>query len=185
MDVTDTTLPGVKIFTPASFADARGAFSETYNARRFDEHVAGLTFIQDNESHSAKPFTIRGLHYQAPPCAQAKLIRVVRGKIFDVAVDVRKGAPTYGQWVSEILSADNRRQLFVPAGFLHGFMTIEADTIVNYKVTDYYSAALDGAVHWASPSLAISWPAAPSDAIMSEKDAAAVDFDAFESPFTI
>jgi len=184
MDVIDTELPGVKIFVPASFSDPRGAFSETYSAHRYADHVAGLTFVQDNESRSARPFTIRGLHFQAPPCAQAKLIRVVRGRVFDVAVDIRKGSPTYGHWVSEELTADNRKQLFAPAGFLHGFMTLEPDTIVAYKVTDFYNAALDGAVHWASSTLGIPWPASPKDVVASEKDAAAVDFSAFETPFT-
>lgn len=183
MKIHETKLSEVKVFTPAVYSDARGDFSETYAERRYAEHVAGVSFIQDNESRSAKPFTIRGLHYQAPPCAQGKLIRVVHGKIYDVAVDIRNGSPTYGHWVSEILSANNRRQLFAPAGFLHGFMTLEPDTVVNYKVTDYYNAALDGAVHWASPTLGIPWPASPADIVVSDKDAAAVDFNAFESPF--
>ncbi len=185
MDVIETALPDVKVFVPPAFEDARGAFSETYSARRYGPHAPGLVFVQDNESRSAKPFTVRGLHFQAPPFAQAKLVRVAQGRIFDVAVDARKGSPTYGKWVGEELSAANRKQLLAPVGFLHGFMTLEPDTVVAYKVTDYYDEASDGAVHWASPSLSIAWPAPPEKATLSEKDAAAVDFDRFESPFSV
>lgn len=184
MDITETAIPDVKIFVPHAHEDARGAFSETYSARRYAAHLPGLTFVQDNESRSAKPFTIRGLHFQAPPFAQAKLVHVVQGRIFDVAVDIRKGSPTYGHWVSEELTADNRKQLFAPLGFLHGFMTLEPDTIVSYKVTNYYDKASDNAVHWASPSLDIAWPVSPTNTVFSEKDASAVDFDAFDSPFS-
>lgn len=184
MDVIKTAIPDIKIFVPAAHEDARGAFSETFNARRYADHLPGLTFIQDNESRSAKPFTIRGLHFQTPPHAQAKLVRVVQGRIFDVVVDIRKGSPTYGQWVSEELTAENRKQLLAPVGFLHGFMTLAPDTVVSYKVTNYYDGPSDSAVHWASPSLNIAWPASAANTIHSEKDATAIDFDEFDSPFS-
>ncbi len=184
MDVIETAIPDVKIFIPPAFEDARGAFVETYNQRVYAPRAPGLIFVQDNESRSEKSFTVRGLHFQAPPFAQAKLVRVARGRIFDVVVDVRKNSPTYGKWIGEELTAANRKQLLAPVGFLHGFMTLEPDTIVAYKVTNYYDKASDGAVNWASPSLGIDWPATPNNAILSEKDAAAIDFDSFESPFS-
>ena len=184
MEIIDTAIAEVKIFKPAAIEDSRGYFSETYNQRALAPYLGALSFLQDNESCSAKPFTVRGLHYQAPPFAQAKLVRVLRGRIFDVAVDARKGSPTYGKWAAAELSTENRRQLFAPVGFLHGFMTLEADTVVAYKVSEYYDPASDGAVDWASPSLGISWPASPETAIVSDKDRAAIDFSDFQSPFS-
>ncbi len=185
MDIIETAIPDVKVFVPPAFEDSRGAFSETFSHRLYAEHTPDVLFVQDNESRSVKRFTVRGLHFQAPPFEQTKLVRVVRGRIYDVTVDARKGSATYGKWVGEELSAANRKQLLAPAGFLHGFMTLELDTIVAYKVTNYYDKASDGAVHWASPSLNISWPAPAENVILSEKDASAVDFSAFESPFSI
>lgn len=184
MEIIDTTIADVKIFKPTAIEDARGYFSESYNQRALSPILGDIAFVQDNESYSVKPFTVRGLHYQAPPFAQAKLVRVLAGRILDVVVDARKSSPTYGNWTATELSAENRRQLFAPVGFLHGFMTLEADTIVAYKVSEYYDPASDGAVHWASPSLGIAWPAAPEKAILSDKDSAATDFSAFESPFS-
>lgn len=184
MDVFETTIPDVKVFVPAVYEDSRGFFSETYNEQRLSAHAPGLKFVQDNESYSAKAHTLRGLHHQAPPFAQTKLVRCTRGRIFDVAVDVRKGSPTYGAWVGVELSAANRKQLLAPAGFLHGFLTLEPDTIVSYKVTAFYDAKADGAVHWASPSLAIDWPAPAANITLSEKDARAIDFAEFQSPFS-
>lgn len=183
MDIVDKEIPDVKIFTPRVFEDARGYFTQTYTRNQFDIHVPGLNFVQDNESCSREVYTVRGLHYQAPPFAQDKLIRVLRGRIFDVAVDVRKGSPHYGHWVSEELSAENRKQLFAPKGFLHGFITLEADTVVAYKVTNFFDGPSDRAVFWASDSLGIPWPVAPDQAILSDKDAAATPFDDFNSPF--
>ena len=185
MDVKETGIVGVKIFTPLRFEDPRGYFSEVYTQNKFAPHTDGAVFVQDNESCSAAPFTVRGLHYQAPPFAQAKLVRVLKGRIFDVAVDVRKGSPTYGAWVGEELSAENGRQLFAPVGCLHGFMTLEPDTIVAYKVSDFYDKASDGAVFWASKGIGIPWPAPARKAVLSEKDADAIDFDAFDSPFSV
>ena len=183
MDVIDTDLADVKIFCPRRFEDDRGYFMETFAAHKYASAIGDMTFVQDNESFSRAPFTVRGLHYQAPPFAQAKLVRAVKGTIFDVAVDVRSGSPSYGQWTGVELSADNGRQLLVPAGFLHGFMTLEPDCLVAYKVTTRYDAASDGAVHWASPELGIEWPGAADKVVLSEKDAAAPTFSAFASPF--
>lgn len=183
MDVQSLDLPGVKLLTPRRFADARGYFAESYNARAFAEATGGVEFVQDNESLSEHVGTVRGLHYQAPPFAQAKLVRVVQGAVFDVAVDVRKGSPTYGRWTGAELSADNGRQLFVPAGFLHGFVTRAPETLVLYKVDNYYDRDSDGAVHWLSPSLAVDWGLDPQAAVLSEKDAAAPYFSDFETPF--
>lgn len=183
MEVLSKEIPDVKIFIPRVFEDSRGYFLETYTRSKFDPHAPGLDFVQDNESYSHEIYTVRGLHYQAPPFAQDKLIRVLRGRIFDVAVDVRKRSTTYGQWVGEELSQDNRKQLLAPKGFLHGFMTLEPDTIVAYKVTNFYDGPSDGAVFWASESLGIDWPAPPGKAVLSDKDAAAPPFEAFRSPF--
>ena len=183
MDVAETAIPDVKIFTPRVFEDDRGYFTETYTQNKFDPHAPGLSFVQDNESFSRDKFTVRGLHYQAPPFAQDKLVRVLKGRILDVAVDVRKGSATFGKWVAEELSFENKKQLLAPKGFLHGFMTLEPDTLVAYKVTDFYNGEADGAVFWASPTLAIDWPATPDQATLSAKDAAARDFSQFASPF--
>jgi dTDP-4-dehydrorhamnose 3,5-epimerase len=183
LDVKALEIPDVKVVTPARFGDARGFFSETYNAQRFAE--AGITseFMQDNHSYSAPRFTLRGLHFQAPPFAQAKLVRVARGAILDVAIDVRKGSSTYGKWVSAELSAENGRQIFVPRGFLHGFVTLVADTEVIYKVDAPYSRVHDGAVFWNDPDLAIDWGFGGGTPTVSDKDAAAQTFRDFKSPF--
>lgn len=183
MDVSSTKLDGVLIFSPRRFSDDRGYFMETYAKPKYEPHAPGLVFVQDNESLSKERFTVRGLHYQAPPFAQDKLVRCVRGAIYDVAIDVRRGSATYGQWVGVELSAENRRQLLAPKGFLHGFMTLVPDTLVAYKVTDVYDQASDGAVHFASPELSIDWPASFDQAVLSEKDAAAPDFSEFDTPF--
>lgn len=181
MVVAETKIPDVKVFTPRVFDDARGYFFESFSQRKFEAHAPGLVFVQDNESYSKERYTVRGLHYQAPPHAQDKLVRVLRGRVFDVAVDIRKGSPTFGQWVGEELSAENKRQLLAPAGFLHGFMTLEPETVVAYKVTAFYDADADGAVHFASAG--VGWPAAVGKAILSDKDAAAPPFSEFASPF--
>ncbi len=183
MDVVATHIPDVKLFTPRLFDDERGYFTETYTKSKFAPHAPGLEFVQDNESYSKEAYTVRGLHFQAPPFAQDKLVRVIRGRIFDVAVDIRKGSPTYGQWAAAELSSENRKQLLAPKGFLHGFMTLEPDTLVAYKVSNFYDKASDRAVLWSSPELAIAWPAPPAAATLSEKDAAAEAFSAFQSPF--
>jgi len=176
-----TQIDGVLLITPKRFSDTRGFFVETYNAERF--RAAGIAdiFVQDNHSLSVAAGTVRGLHYQAPPRAQAKLVRVLKGAIIDVAVDARKGSPTYGRHVRAHLSAENGAQLLVPAGFLHGFATLEPMTEVAYKVSDFYSAEHDGAVLW--NSLGVDCGLAPENGVLSCQDAAAVPFSAFNSPF--
>ena len=184
MTLTETALPGVLCLTPRRFADARGYFSETFSARAFAEATGlDLTFVQDNHSFSAEKGTVRGLHYQSPPSAQDKLVRVGRGAVMDVAVDVRVGSPTYGQWVAEELSAENGKQLLVPKGFLHGFATLTDAVDVFYKCTDFYAPDCDGAVRFDDPHLAIDWGINPKSAILSDKDAAAPGFADFVSPF--
>jgi dTDP-4-dehydrorhamnose 3,5-epimerase len=170
LTVVPTSIDAVKIITPKSFQDSRGVFCEAYNRQRFFEHGVALDFVQDNQSSSAEIGTIRGLHFQSNPAAQDKLVRVLRGSIFDVAVDLRRASPTYGKWVAEKLSADNGKQLLVPVGFAHGFCTLESDTHVLYKVTAHYSPANDLGVAWDDPDLAIDWPIPLGKAILSEKD---------------
>ena len=182
MDVVSLDIPEVKIITPRRFSDDRGFFSETYNARAFKAAGVEVDFIQDNHSFSAKQGTVRGLHFQAPPFAQSKLVRVLKGSIIDVAVDARKSSPTFGKWVKAELSAENGKQIFVPKGFLHGFLTLEPDTEVAYKVDAFYDGASDGSVKWNDPDLAIDWGVSESEASLSEKDAKAQSWAAFNSP---
>jgi dTDP-4-dehydrorhamnose 3,5-epimerase len=170
LEVAPTAIPDVKVLLPKAFGDARGTFSETWNAARFADHGIKLNFVQDNQSWSAPAGTVRGLHFQSAPRAQDKLVRVLRGRILDVAVDLRRASPTYGKWVAEELSAQNRKQLLVPVGFAHGFCTLEPDTEVLYKVTDFYSPANDLGIAWDDPDLAISWPVRKDEAVLSDKD---------------
>tara|TARA_R110002072_G_scaffold283940_2_gene447639 strand:+ start:2371 stop:2937 length:567 start_codon:yes stop_codon:yes gene_type:complete len=182
MDLVSTPLSGCVIVTPRSFGDARGWFSETWNAQSLEKHGISLHFVQDNHSFSAQRGTVRGLHYQRPPHAQDKLVRCSRGAIFDVAVDVRRGSATYGQWTGVELSAENGRQLLVPKGFLHGFMTLTADCEVQYKCTDVYAPECDGAVLWNDPDIGINWPL-DVEPLLSDKDRTAPPLAAFDSPF--
>jgi dTDP-4-dehydrorhamnose 3,5-epimerase len=170
MNVEKLAIPEVILLTPPRFGDARGFFSETFHARRFAE--AGVTgpFVQDNHSLSARKGTIRGLHCQIAPSVQGKLVRCLRGAIWDVAVDIRHGSPTFGQHVGAVLSAENWRQLWVPGGFLHGFCTLEPDTEVLYKVTGDYDRAAERGVIWNDSVLALPWPVAPEDVVLSDKD---------------
>ena len=180
MQIEETALPGVLILTPARHGDARGFFSESWNRRTLSEAGVNLPdFVQDNHSLSRRAGTVRGLHYQAPPFAQGKLVRCGRGRLFDVAVDVRVGSPTYGQWFGTELSFENGRQLWVPPGFLHGFVTRVDDTEVVYKCTGFYDKAADGAVRW--DSLDIDWGV--DEPVLSDKDQAAVPFAQWHSPF--
>jgi dTDP-4-dehydrorhamnose 3,5-epimerase len=166
----ETGLEGVKIFTPRKFGDDRGFFSEVYNEAVWVQAGISFNYVQDNHSLSALVGTIRGLHFQTHPFAQHKLVRVVRGAIFDVAVDLRRNSPTFGKHVTVELSAQNWRQLLIPIGFAHGYCTLEPNTEVIYKVTSHYSAAHDGGVAFDDPDIGVQWPVAPADAHLSDKD---------------
>jgi len=170
VQVDETAIPAVKIITPKKHGDARGFFSEVYNRQAFEAAGLSLDFVQDNHSFSATVGTLRGLHFQTPPFAQDKLVRVARGKILDVAVDVRRASPTFGKHVAVELSAENWRQLLVPAGFAHGFVTLEPMTEVLYKVTALYSAANDRGVAWDDPDIGVAWPLPPEGPTLSDKD---------------
>lgn len=170
LEVELTAIPDVKIIRPAKMRDERGFFSEVYNRQSFAEAGIYLTFVQDNHSQSMNVGTIRGLHFQSHPFAQDKLVRVTRGRIMDVAVDIRRSSPTFGRHVSVELSAENWLQLLVPIGFAHGFLTLELDTEVVYKATNYYSAAHDRGIAWDDPALGINWTIEPGQSGLSEKD---------------
>ncbi len=170
MNVIELSIPDVKLIVPLKRGDHRGFFSETYNKAALAEAGIELDFVQDNHSLSVDQGTVRGLHFQTPPYAQDKLVRVVRGAIFDVAVDLRKGSPTLGQHVSAVISADEWNQILVPSDFAHGFCTLEPDTEVIYKVTNYYAPAHDKGCLWNDPDLGIDWPVDAVAAIVSDKD---------------
>ena len=175
MKVTDTKIPDVKIIESTVFEDERGFFFESFNHKKFEEAIGrSVTFVQDNHSKSSKG-VLRGLHYQLPPHAQGKLVRVVQGEVFDVAVDIRKSSPTYGQWVAETLSAENKKQLWIPEGFAHGFLTLSKTAEFLYKTTDYYAQHYERSIVWNDDSLAILWPER-IEVSVSDKDAAALTF---------
>jgi dTDP-4-dehydrorhamnose 3,5-epimerase len=171
---------GVLELQPRRFADSRGWFSETYSRRVLSEHGVASEFVQDNQSVSASRGTIRGLHLQVEPHAQGKLVRVLRGRIFDVAVDLRVDSPTYRRYVGVELSASEGNQLWIPSGFAHGFCTLEPDTEVLYKVTDYYTPSAERSILWNDPELNISWPLETSAASLSDKDRSAPSLAQFE-----
>jgi dTDP-4-dehydrorhamnose 3,5-epimerase len=170
MKVERLAIPDVILVTPPRFGDARGFFSETFKQREFGEAGIDVPFVQDNQSLSAAPGTLRGLHCQIAPFVQGKLVRVVRGAIWDVAVDIRQGSPTYGRHVGATLSAENWSQLWVPGGFLHGFVTLQPDTEVIYKVTAAYDRGSERGVIWNDPDLAVPWPVARDGVTLSDKD---------------
>lgn len=172
MQITPTEIPAVLEITPKKFGDHRGFFSEVFKRSALRDAEIDIDFVQDNHSMSQAVGVVRGLHYQKPPFAQAKLIRVIRGSIFDVAVDIRKNSPSFGQHVSRILSADNWKQLLIPAGFAHGFATLEPDTEVLYKVNAPYAPDHEAGILWNDPALGINWPVNESEATLSEKDTA-------------
>lgn len=183
METQFLDLPGLVLMTPRRFGDARGFFSESWNQRALTAQGLDFDFVQDNHSLSHAVGTVRGLHFQAPPHAQAKLVRCGRGRLFDVAVDIRQGSPTYKQWFGIELSFENGQQLLIPEGFLHGFMTLEPDTEIIYKCTDYYAPECDGAVRYDDPEIGINWPDINGTAVLSEKDAAAPCLSDMVNPF--
>jgi dTDP-4-dehydrorhamnose 3,5-epimerase len=170
VQIVSTEIPDVKIITPVRHGDARGFFSEIFREDVLVQHGIDIRFVQENHSYSAAKGVLRGLHFQAPPMAQAKLVRVAVGTILDVAVDIRVGSPSYGRHVAVELSAELGSQLFVPEGFAHGFCTLVPDTQVLYKVNRYYSAEHDGGVLWDDPALGIGWPVGVDEAVLSDKD---------------
>lgn len=179
----DPAMPEVKLVRPRRHGDARGFFMETYSQRAFAEAGIADVFIQDNHSRSEKAGTVRGMHFQSPPFAQAKLVRCTVGRLYDVAVDVRVGSPTYGRHVAAELSAENGWQIYVPAGFAHGFMTLEPGTEAQYKVTAGYSPAHDTGFIWNDPALGIAWPLPASAAVLSDKDSRLPRLADLASPF--
>lgn len=182
MKVTQTKLAGVLVIEPRVFGDERGFFFESFNQRAFDEAAgAHVDFVQDNHSKSSRN-VLRGLHYQLPPKAQGKLVRVVQGEVFDVAVDLRKDSKTFGQWVGEVLSAENKRQLWIPAGFAHGFLTLSETAEFLYKTTDYYSPEHERCIRWDDADLGIQWPLS-SQPLVSGKDALGAPFSGLKDVF--
>ena len=171
MKVTPLKIPDVKLIEPNVFEDKRGFFYESFNQQKFNEAIGkDITFVQDNHSKSSKG-VLRGLHYQDPPYAQGKLIRIVAGEVFDVAVDIRKGSPTYGQWLSETLSEGNKKQLWIPEGFAHGFLTLSGEAEFLYKTTNFYSKEHERTIHWKRNDFGIIWPDVTGEIITSNKDA--------------
>lgn len=183
MNLIKTDIPGALIIEPRVFSDSRGYFFESYSQRDFDREVYQTVFVQDNQSKSVYG-VMRGLHFQAPPFAQAKLVRCVRGRVLDVAVDIRKGSPTYGQHVAVELSEDNHRQFFIPRGFAHGFSVLSDEAVFQYKCDNYYAPQADGGISLLDPSLGIDWRIDPQKAILSEKDTRHPLLANFDSPFT-
>lgn len=171
MKVTRLAIPDVLLLEPVRHRDHRGFFSETFSKRALAEASVEIDFVQDNHSLSCERGVVRGLHFQTEPAAQDKLVRVPRGAVFDVAVDLRHGSPTFGKWVGAVLSADNWHQLLIPKGFAHGFCTLEPDSELLYKVSDYYAPECDRGVAWNDPDIGIDWPVAPEAAVLSDKDA--------------
>lgn len=172
-----------RLIVPKRHPDERGWFAETFNEAGLRALGIDCRFVQDNQSYSQRAGTLRGMHFQAPPFEQAKLISVLRGRILDVAVDVRRGSPTFGQHVSAELSADTGRQLYIPAGFAHGFLTLENDVVVNYKVSAFYALAYESGIRWDDPDVGVAWPIDSGDVILSDKDRRLPLLKNFDSPF--
>ena len=183
MKLTPQSIPDVLLIEPAKHGDARGFFSEVWKRSALAARGFTADFVQDNHSHSQAVGVLRGLHFQRPPAAQGKLVRVIRGRILDVAVDIREGSPTFGQHVAVELSAENWRQLWVPRGFAHGFLTLEPDTEVIYKVDSEYDAAADAGIAWDDPALGIEWPLPPGGPTLSDKDRRAPRLAEIAPPF--
>ena len=183
MKFIKTEISDVYIIEPSVFGDNRGYFLESYNQKRFEEVVGETSFVQDNESKSSKN-VLRGLHFQKPPYAQAKLVRCIEGKVLDVVVDIRRGSLTYGKHVAVKLTGENKKQLFVPRGFAHGFLVLSESAIFAYKVDNNYASAFDEGIRWDDPTLNIKWRVNESEVLVSEKDAKLPFFSEFETPFT-
>ena len=183
MNIQETALSGVLLLTPQRHGDARGFFSESWNKKLLQEHGVDIDFVQDNHSLSEQVGTVRGLHFQTPPYTQVKLVRCGRGQIFDVAVDIRKNSPTYGQWVGYELSFENGNQLLVPAGFAHGFVTRAPGSEIIYKCSNYYAQECDRALKWDDEAIGIDWGIAVDVALLSDKDASAPALADLDNPF--
>lgn len=183
MEVIKTDIEGVYIIEPKIFGDARGYFFESFSQREFDEKIGPVQFVQDNESKSCYG-VLRGLHFQKPPYAQSKLVRVVKGKVLDVAVDIRKGSPTYGKYVAAELSEENHRQFFIPKGFAHGFSVLSDEVVFQYKCDSFYAPQSEGAIAWNDPQLAIDWQIPADRVMLSEKDKHHGSLAELDSPFT-
>ncbi len=183
MDVEEGAIPGLKLLRPKKFGDKRGFFSEVYSLRAMADAGINVAFVQDNHSFSTERGVIRGLHFQIPPFAQAKLLRVTKGAIFDVAVDVRLGSPTYGKFYAAELSAENWCQLFVPEGFAHGFATLTPDCEVLYKVSAHYTPSHDRGLRWNDPEVGVPWPVSAALAILSDRDKLLPQLRDIQSPF--
>ena len=173
MNYIQTDIEGPLIIEPKVFGDNRGYFFESFSLRDFEAHVGPVNFVQDNESLSAKKGVLRGLHFQKGDKAQAKLLRVVQGSVLDVAVDIRPGSPTFGKYVSVVLSGENKRQFFIPRGFAHGFLVLEDNTISQYKCDNFYALETEGSYRWNDPAFGIDWGISPDEVILSEKDSKA------------
>lgn len=184
MNVIETSIKGLLIIEPRVFKDARGYFFESFSQREFDEKVYPVQFVQDNESMSVRG-VMRGLHFQRPPYTQSKLVRCVRGAVLDVAVDIRKGSPTYGQHVAVELTEDNHRQFFISKGFAHGFAVLSDEAVFQYKCDEFYHPEADGGIQLCDPSLGIDWRIPFADAILSDKDTKQPFLKDFESPFSL
>ena len=183
MEVIKTDIEGVVIIEPRLFKDARGYFFESFSQREFDEKVGHIEFCQDNESMSSYG-VMRGLHFQRPPYTQSKLVRCVKGAVLDVAVDIRKGSPTYGKHIAVELSGENHRQLFIPRGFAHGFSVLSDEVVFQYKCDNFYAPSEEGALAWDDPKLGIDWGIPEEAVLLSEKDRQHPSLDQLESPFS-
>jgi dTDP-4-dehydrorhamnose 3,5-epimerase len=179
----NTPIEGLVIIEPTVFGDNRGYFLESYNKKKFEEAIGKVSFVQDNESKSSKG-VLRGLHFQKPPYAQAKLVRCIEGKVLDVAVDIREGSETYGEHITVELSGENKKQVFIPRGFAHGFLVLSNTAIVSYKVDNNYAPAHDAGIRWNDPTLNIQWRVNEREVLVSEKDVKLPFFSEFETPFT-
>jgi dTDP-4-dehydrorhamnose 3,5-epimerase len=182
MKIIETAIKDLYVIEPNVFGDSRGYFLESFNLEKFEAAIGRVNFVQDNESCSQKG-VLRGLHFQRPPFEQAKLVRVIKGRVLDVAVDLRKDSPTYGEHVALELSGENKKQLFVPRGFAHSFVVLEDDTIFSYKVDNKYAPDHEGGIMWNDPNLKINWELGESEPLLSEKDKALEQFETFKSPF--